>query len=107
MVVVPKRLLTYVDMPVEDMLSMVVSSGSAFPDSLFGIKDRGKILIFHKDPLQCLAGGIFINRGHSRHLIPFIADLILGKDRHIRTAVAEAVHNGQQIGKCHRRPRGF
>jgi uncharacterized membrane protein len=34
MVVVPKRLVTYVDMPVEDMLSMVVSSGSAFPDSL-------------------------------------------------------------------------
>jgi len=34
MVVVPKRLVTYVDMAVEDMLSMVVSSGSALPDSL-------------------------------------------------------------------------
>jgi uncharacterized membrane protein len=34
MVVVPRRLVTYVDMPVEDMLSMVVSSGSALPDSL-------------------------------------------------------------------------
>jgi uncharacterized membrane protein len=26
--------LTYIDMPVEDALSMVVSSGSALPDSL-------------------------------------------------------------------------
>lgn len=34
MVLVPKRLVTYVDMPVEDMLAMVVSSGSALPDSL-------------------------------------------------------------------------
>lgn len=34
MLIVPKRMLTYVDMPVEDALSMVVSSGSALPDSL-------------------------------------------------------------------------
>jgi len=34
MLIMPKRLLTYVDMPVEDALSMVVSSGSALPDSL-------------------------------------------------------------------------
>jgi uncharacterized membrane protein len=34
MLIVPRRLLTYVDMPVEDALSMVVSSGSALPDSL-------------------------------------------------------------------------
>ena len=34
MLIVPKRLLTYIDMPVEDALSMVVSSGSALPDSL-------------------------------------------------------------------------
>jgi len=34
MLIIPKRLLTYVDMPVEDALSMVVSSGSALPDSL-------------------------------------------------------------------------
>ena len=34
MLIIPKRLLTYVDMPVEDALSMVISSGSALPDSL-------------------------------------------------------------------------
>ncbi|MDD4903505.1 MAG: DUF502 domain-containing protein [Candidatus Bipolaricaulis sp.] len=34
MVVVPKNLVTYIDMPVEDMLSLVVSSGSALPESL-------------------------------------------------------------------------
>lgn len=34
MLIIPKRLLTYIDMPVEDALSMVVSSGSALPDSL-------------------------------------------------------------------------
>jgi len=34
MLIIPKRLLTYVDMPVEDALSMVVSSGSVLPDSL-------------------------------------------------------------------------
>ena len=34
MLIIPKRLVTYVDMPVEDALSMVVSSGSALPDSL-------------------------------------------------------------------------
>lgn len=34
MLIMPRRLLTYVDMPVEDALSMVVSSGSALPDSL-------------------------------------------------------------------------
>jgi len=39
MLVVPKRLVTYVDIPVEDALSMVVSSGSALPDSLRGEDD--------------------------------------------------------------------
>jgi len=34
MLVIPERLVTYVDMPVEDALSMVVSSGSVLPDSL-------------------------------------------------------------------------
>ena len=34
MLIVPRKLLTYVDMPVEDALSMIVSSGSALPDSL-------------------------------------------------------------------------
>ncbi|MBE0636577.1 DUF502 domain-containing protein [Candidatus Bipolaricaulota bacterium] len=34
MLIIPKRLLTYIDMPVEDALSMVVSSGSVLPDSL-------------------------------------------------------------------------
>ena len=34
MLIIPKRLLTYVDMPVEDALSMVISSGSVLPDSL-------------------------------------------------------------------------
>jgi len=34
MLIIPKRLVTYVDMPVEDALSMVVSSGSALPNSL-------------------------------------------------------------------------
>jgi uncharacterized membrane protein len=38
MLIMPKRLLTYVDMPVEDALSMVVSSGSALPDSLRAIR---------------------------------------------------------------------
>jgi uncharacterized membrane protein len=34
MLIIPKRLVTVVDMPVEDALSMVVSSGSVLPDSL-------------------------------------------------------------------------
>jgi len=34
MLIIPRRLLTYVDMPVEDALSMVVSSGSVLPESL-------------------------------------------------------------------------
>lgn len=34
MLIVPKRLLTFVDIPVEDALSMIVSSGSALPASL-------------------------------------------------------------------------
>ncbi len=40
MLIIPKRLVTYVDMPVEDALSMVVSSGSALPDSLKYEKDQ-------------------------------------------------------------------
>jgi len=38
MLIIPERLVTYIDMPVEDALSMVVSSGSVLPDSLR--KDR-------------------------------------------------------------------
>jgi len=34
MLIIPKRMVTYVDIPVEDALSMVVSSGSVLPDSL-------------------------------------------------------------------------
>lgn len=36
MLIIPKRLLTYLDIPAEDALSMIVSSGSAIPDSLEG-----------------------------------------------------------------------
>jgi len=39
MIVIPERLVTYIDMPVEDALSMVVSSGSVLPASLKS--DRG------------------------------------------------------------------
>ncbi len=38
MLIIPKRLLTYVDMPVEDALSMVVSSGAALPESLMVVE---------------------------------------------------------------------
>jgi len=34
MLIIPKRLVTYIDMPVEDALSMIVSSGAVVPDSL-------------------------------------------------------------------------
>jgi uncharacterized membrane protein len=34
MLIIPKRLVTFIDMPVEDALSMVVSSGSVLPDSM-------------------------------------------------------------------------
>jgi len=34
MIIIPRRLVTYVDMPVEDALSMIVSSGSVLPNSL-------------------------------------------------------------------------
>jgi len=36
MLIVPKRSVTYIDVPVEDALAMVVSSGSALPESLQG-----------------------------------------------------------------------
>lgn len=36
MLIVPKRKVTYIDMPVEDAMSMIVSSGSVLPDSLKG-----------------------------------------------------------------------
>lgn len=41
MLIVPKRLVTYIDMPVEDALSMIVSSGAVLPDSLRRI-DEGE-----------------------------------------------------------------
>ena len=34
MLIMPKRLVTYIDLPVEDALSMIVSSGAVLPDSL-------------------------------------------------------------------------
>ena len=34
MLIIPERLVTYIDMPVEDALSMIVSSGSVLPESL-------------------------------------------------------------------------
>jgi uncharacterized membrane protein len=34
MLIVPRRLVTYIDMPVDDALSMIVSSGAVLPDSL-------------------------------------------------------------------------
>ena len=36
MLIIPERLVTYVDIPVEDALSMVVSSGSVLPESVTG-----------------------------------------------------------------------
>ncbi len=38
MLIIPKRMITPVDIPVEDALSMVISSGSVLPDSLRGEK---------------------------------------------------------------------
>ena len=40
MLIIPKRLVTYVDIPVEDALSMIVSSGTALPDSLKDDKEQ-------------------------------------------------------------------
>jgi len=34
MLIIPERLVTYIDMPVEDALSLVVSSGSVLPESM-------------------------------------------------------------------------
>ncbi len=42
MLIIPKRLVTYVDMPVEDALAMVVSSGSALPESLLSEAQRAE-----------------------------------------------------------------
>ena len=40
MLIIPERLVTYIDMPVEDALSMVVSSGSVLPESLQGAAQK-------------------------------------------------------------------
>lgn len=40
MLIIPERLVTYIDMPVEDALSMVVSSGSVLPESLKGAAQK-------------------------------------------------------------------
>jgi uncharacterized membrane protein len=40
MLIIPKSKVTYIDMPVEDALSMVVSSGSVLPDSLRKVKTK-------------------------------------------------------------------
>ena len=42
MLIVPKRKVTYLDIPVDDALSMVLSSGSVLPDSLRGEKQEEK-----------------------------------------------------------------
>ena len=42
MLIVPKSKVTYVDMPVEDALSMVLSSGSVLPDSLRTSETKSK-----------------------------------------------------------------
>jgi len=40
MLIVPKRKLTYVDIPVDDALSMILSSGSVLPDSVLGAEPK-------------------------------------------------------------------
>jgi uncharacterized membrane protein len=40
MLIIPERLVTYIDMPVEDALSMVVSSGSVLPESLRRVSEE-------------------------------------------------------------------
>jgi len=42
MLIIPRRMVTFVDMPVEDALSMIVSSGSALPDSLKIVGEGGE-----------------------------------------------------------------
>jgi len=42
MLIIPKRLLTYIDMPVEDALSMIISSGAVLPDSLRRVNDEAE-----------------------------------------------------------------
>jgi len=42
MLIVPEREVTYLDMPVEDALSMVISSGSALPESLQTVNKEAK-----------------------------------------------------------------
>jgi len=48
MLIIPKRMLTPIDIPVEDALSIVISSGSVLPDSLRGVKreEGGKRIHF-------------------------------------------------------------
>jgi len=42
MLIVPKSKVTYLDIPVDDALSMVLSSGSVLPDSLKGTEEEEK-----------------------------------------------------------------
>ena len=42
MLIIPKSKVTYIDMPVEDALSMVVSSGSVLPESLRDVEKRAQ-----------------------------------------------------------------
>lgn len=42
MLIIPEREVTYLDMPVEDALSMVISSGSVLPESLQTVNKEEK-----------------------------------------------------------------
>jgi len=55
MLIVPKNKVTYLDIPVDDALSMVLSSGSVLPDSLKGVKEEEKRVRFK--PFKRRQGG--------------------------------------------------
>ena len=55
MLIVPKNKVTYLDIPVDDALSMVLSSGSVLPDSLKGAKEEEKRVRF--SPFKRRQGG--------------------------------------------------
>jgi uncharacterized membrane protein len=55
MLIVPKNKVTYLDIPVDDALSMVLSSGSVLPDSLKGAEEKEKRVRFK--PFKRRQGG--------------------------------------------------
>lgn len=55
MLIVPKNKVTYLDIPVDDALSMVLSSGSVLPDSLKGVEEEEKRVRFK--PFKRRQGG--------------------------------------------------